>query len=67
MDNKEKERVVMDCRLKPEANCSLLISGTEPEVLELAEYHVTTKHGFKKEAGLKDQLRTFLKRESYSR
>lgn len=62
-----KDRVVMDCRQKPEANCSLLISGTEPEVLELAEYHVTTKHGFKKEPGLRDQLRSFLKRESYAK
>ena len=61
------DRVTMDCRQKPEANCSLLISGTEPEVLEIAEYHVTTKHGFKKEPGLRDQLRSFLKRESLAR
>jgi len=62
-----KDRVTMDCRTKPDANCSLLISGTEPEVLELAEYHVTTKHGFKKDAGLRDQLRSLLKRESFAR
>ena len=62
-----KERVTLDCRSKPEANCSLLISGTEPEVLELAEYHATTKHGFKKEPGLKDELRKMFKRESYVR
>ena len=62
-----KDRVTMDCRTKPEANCSLSISGAESEVLELAEYHVTTKHGFKKEAGLRDQLRSSLKRESFAR
>lgn len=63
-----KDRVIMDCRGKPEAQgCTLTISGTENEVLDVAEYHVTSKHGFKKEPGLKDQLRSYLKRESYAR
>lgn len=63
-----KDRVIMDCRGKPEAQgCSLTISGTENEVLELAEYHATTKHGFKKEPGLREQLRSYLKREEYAR
>jgi hypothetical protein len=62
-----KERVVLDCREKPEANCSLTISGTESEVLDIAEYHVTTKHGFKRESGLREQLRSMFKRESLSR
>lgn len=63
-----KDRVIMDCRGKPEAQgCSLTISGTENEVLELAEYHATTKHGFKNEPGLREQLRSYLKREAYAR
>lgn len=61
------DRVTMDCRSKPEAKCSLVISGTEDEVLELCEYHATTKHGFKREPGLRDQLRSGLKREAYTR
>lgn len=60
-----KERVIMDCRGKSEAQgCTLSISGTEQEVLEVAEYHVTTKHGFKQETGLRDKLRGFLKHEA---
>ena len=61
-----KDRVTIDCREKPDSGCSLTISGTEPEVLELAEHHVTTKHGFKKE-GAREELRSLLKRESYAR
>ena len=63
----DTRRVVLDCRNKPEAKCSLTIAGTEAEVLELGEYHVTSKHGFKKESGLRDQLRGFLKEEALSR
>ena len=63
----KKDRVTLDCRQKPEANCSLAISGTEEEVLDIGEYHVTSKHGFKSEPGLRDQLRSYLKHESYAR
>jgi hypothetical protein len=62
-----KERVTIDCRDSAAANCSLTISGTEEEVMEIAEYHVTSKHGFKKEPGLRDQLRSMIKREAFSR
>ena len=62
-----KERVTMDCREQPEANCSLTISGTEDEVLEVAEYHAVAKHGMKKEPGLRDTLRSSLKREAFTR
>ncbi|MDP3542262.1 MAG: DUF1059 domain-containing protein [Elusimicrobiota bacterium] len=62
-----KERVTMDCRTMPEANCSLTISGTEDEVLEVAEPHAINKHGYKKDAGLREQLRSSLKRESLTR
>lgn len=62
-----EKRVVLDCRAKPEAKCSLTIAGTEAEVLELGEYHMTTKHGMKKEPGLRGQLKSFLKEEALSR
>ncbi len=55
----------MDCRGKSEAQgCTLSISGTEQEVLDVAEYHVTTKHGFKQEPGIREKLRGYLKREA---
>lgn len=62
-----KERVTMDCRTQPEANCSLTISGTESEVLEVAEYHAIAKHGMKKSPELREQLRSSLKREAFTR
>ena len=62
-----EKRVVLDCRSKPEAKCSLTIAGTEAEVLDVAEYHVSTKHGMKKEPGLRAQLKGFLKEEAMSR
>lgn len=58
------KRVVLDCRSKPEVNCSLAMSGSEEEVLDVAEYHVTAKHGFKKDPGLREQLKSYLKPES---
>ncbi|MCM2305399.1 MAG: DUF1059 domain-containing protein [Elusimicrobia bacterium] len=58
--------MTIDCRDSPEANCSLAISGTESEVMECAELHATTKHGMK-EPGLRDQLRSMIKREAFSR
>ncbi|MFI5361042.1 MAG: DUF1059 domain-containing protein [Elusimicrobiota bacterium] len=63
----DTRRVVLDCRSKPEANCSLTIAGTEAEVLDVAEYHVTSKHGMKKEPALREQLKGFLKEEALSR
>lgn len=66
----DQDRVTLDCREMPEAkkgNCTLAISGTESEVLEIAEYHATTKHGMNKDAGLREQLRSGLKREAIAR
>lgn len=63
----KKDRVTMDCSQQPGSNCSLAISGSEDEVLELGEYHATTKHGFKNEPSLRDKLRSSLKHETYSR
>lgn len=62
-----KERVTMDCRNMPEANCSLTIAGTEEEVLPIAEYHAIEKHGYKNDPGLREQLRSSLKREALTR
>jgi hypothetical protein len=62
-----KERVTIDCRDHPEADCTLSFSGTENEVLEIAEYHAVSKHGFKQEPGLRDELRSMIKREALSR
>jgi len=57
-------RKVADCRLYPsESNCSLLISGTEEEVLETAIHHAITKHGHKGTPELREQLRSLLKDE----
>jgi hypothetical protein len=63
----QKKRVVLDCRSKPESKCSLMISGTEDEVLEIGEQHVIAKHGMKKEPGLRDTLKGYLKEEALSR
>lgn len=62
-----KERVTLDCREQPGSSCSLTISGTESEVMDVAEYHVTTAHGTKKEPGLREQLRGSLKHEAIAR
>lgn len=62
-----KERVTMDCRSMPEAKCSLTVSGTEEEVLEIAQQHAISKHGYKDDPGLREQLRSSLKREALTR
>ena len=60
----DSNRVVLDCRGKPEAKgCTLTFAGTEQEVLDIAEYHASTKHGMKKEPGLREQLKGMLKPE----
>lgn len=64
----DKRRVVMDCRTAPNSNCSLTISGTEEEVLELGEQHVTSKHGFdRNDPKLREILKSSLKEEAFSR
>jgi hypothetical protein len=63
----EFKRVVMDCRQNPKTGCTLTISGTEEEVLDVGEYHVIKSHGFQKSPGLREQLRQFLRQEAFSR
>ena len=55
-------RKAIDCRDYPsESNCSLRISGTEEEVLEVATQHAVRSHGHEDTSDLRDQLRSLLK------
>ena len=61
-------RKVIDCRLFPsEKNCTLAISGTEEEVLDLAVLHASTVHGHANTPALREQIRSMLKDESGTR
>ncbi|HST29488.1 MAG TPA: DUF1059 domain-containing protein [Chthoniobacterales bacterium] len=56
------QRKSIDCRDYPsENNCSLRISGTEQEVLDVAVEHAVSAHGHKHSTDLRDQLRQMLK------
>ena len=58
-------RKVLDCRLYPsEKNCSIAISGTEEEVLDLAVHHAVTAHGHPNSPEIRGQLRSMLKDEA---
>jgi len=49
-------RKVIDCRRFPaEKPCTIAISGTEDEVLELAVLHATTVHGHANTPELREQ------------
>ena len=55
-------RKAIDCRDYPSENdCSLRISGTEEEVLDLATQHAIQSHGHEDTPDLRDQLRSLLK------
>ena len=58
-------RYVLDCR-KSGKGCSVAISGTEQEVLDLGQYHVTSKHGMQNTPETREQLRTFLNQETFT-
>jgi hypothetical protein len=65
MPAKKARRKVADCRLFPsEKNCSLTISGTEKEVLDVAVYHAVKSHGHKNTPAFRRQLRGFLRDEA---
>ena len=52
-------RKVIDCRNFPsDKNCSLAISGTEDEVLDLAVLHASTVHGHENTPELREQIRS---------
>jgi len=57
-------RKYIDCRQIPnEIDCTVAISGTEDEVLELAVMHACVSHGHKDTHEFRDQLRSMLKDE----
>jgi predicted small metal-binding protein len=59
-----QRRKYIDCREYPsEKNCSLKISGTEDEVLEIAVQHATSSHGHENNPELREELRRLLKDE----
>jgi predicted small metal-binding protein len=60
------QRKSIDCRDHPsEKNCSLKISGTEQEVLDAAVQHAVSAHGHHNTPGLREQIKSMLKNESY--
>jgi predicted small metal-binding protein len=59
-----QRRKYIDCREYPsDKNCSLKISGTEDEVLEIAVQHATASHGHENNPELREELRSLLKDE----
>jgi len=57
-------RKFIDCRNYPsEKNCSLRISGTEEEILEIAAQHAVASHGHGDTPELREQLRALLQDE----
>jgi predicted small metal-binding protein len=55
-------RKYIDCGEFPnEANCTLAISGTEKEVLDIAVMHAVSVHGHEDAPELREKLRGFLK------
>jgi len=60
----QPRRKYIDCRNYPsERNCSLKISGTEDEVLEIATQHAVASHGHQNTPELREQLRSLLQDE----
>jgi len=56
------ERKVIDCRWFPsDSECSLAITGSEEEVVELAALHAVTVHGHTDAPELREQLRSMLR------
>jgi uncharacterized protein DUF1059 len=54
-------RKVIDCRRFPtEKPCSIVISGTENDVLDLAVLHATSVHGHEDTPELREQIRSML-------
>jgi predicted small metal-binding protein len=61
-------RKVIDCRLFPsDRNCTLAISGTEEEVLEIAVQHAVASHGHEKTPELREKLRSLLRDDTGER
>lgn len=60
-------RVIVDCRLVPEAKCTLTIAGSEEEVYDAAKYHALNRHGFKDTPDLRGLIRSWFKEEALQR
>ena len=59
-----EHRKVIDCRRFPsEKSCSIVISGTEDDVLDLAVLHAKTVHGHQETPELREQIRSMLQDE----
>jgi hypothetical protein len=57
-------RKVIDCRRFPtEKPCSIVISGTEDDVLDIAVLHATSVHGHQDTPELRDKIRSMLQDE----
>jgi predicted small metal-binding protein len=55
-------RKFIDCREFPsEKNCSLKISGSEDEVLDMACQHALASHGHENTPELREEIRKLLK------
>lgn len=60
----QARRKYIDCREYPsDKNCSLKLSGTEDEVLDIAVHHATASHGHENTPELREELRRLLKDE----
>lgn len=60
----QQARKFIDCRNYPsERNCTLRISGTEDEILEIAAQHAVASHGHEDTPKLREQLRSLLQDE----
>ena len=58
-------RKVIDCRNFPtDKPCTIAISGTEDEVLDLAMLHATAVHGHANTPELREQIRSMLQDEA---
>jgi hypothetical protein len=60
----QQARKFIDCRTYPsDRNCTLRISGTEDEILEIAAQHAVASHGHEDTPELREQLRSLLQDE----
>ena len=60
----QTDRKFIDCRNFPsDKNCSLRISGTEDEILEIAVQHAVASHGHENTRELREELRSLLQNE----
>ncbi len=58
-------RKVIDCRRFPaDKPCTIAISGTEEEVLDLAVLHASRVHGHNDTPELREQIRSLLQDET---